>query len=326
MDFKTGDFVRFVNERQEGTVTRIFGSGIIGVTIEEDFEIPVAASEIVLVNRAESMLATETAEEGNPRGGALRAESGDLAVETLRSEGLKLAFTEDKALKYLLHRHLVNGSDYELLISGYIEQKGMFSWEWAGRIPAGTVMVLAPVSLKEVETWPVFHFDVLFMRRGAFKPVDPRQHALRLRSKHFSTVKKAIPFVVDPGWLFPLDPQDLEIDAASLREHLLTNSNSVSVSRPRPAEEVDLHLEALPEYNRNSPPQDALKLQLEHFQNNLDAALANNMEKITFIHGVGNGILRHQIHKRISSHPYVRTWKDAGKDKFGYGATEVFLK
>ena len=66
--------------------------------------------------------------------------------------------------------------------------------------------------------------------------------------------------------------------------------------------------------------------QLQTFEKALDAAIASGMNEITFIHGVGNGTLRHHIHKTISKHPQVRTFLDARKEKFGFGATEVVFK
>jgi dsDNA-specific endonuclease/ATPase MutS2 len=50
------------------------------------------------------------------------------------------------------------------------------------------------------------------------------------------------------------------------------------------------------------------------------------MQEITFIHGVGNGTLRHQIHKQLSQMAEQLTFKDAQKEKFGYGATKVVFK
>jgi dsDNA-specific endonuclease/ATPase MutS2 len=69
-----------------------------------------------------------------------------------------------------------------------------------------------------------------------------------------------------------------------------------------------------------------MQIQLDHFQKNLDAAIVHKLESIVFIHGAGNGSLRYEIQKIISKHPQVKTYMDAQKEKFGYGATEVVLK
>ncbi|MEO6149752.1 MAG: DNA mismatch repair protein MutS, partial [Mucilaginibacter sp.] len=50
MKYKLGDFVRFVDEKMEGFVTRIIDEQMIGVTGEDDFEIPVLASKVTTVH------------------------------------------------------------------------------------------------------------------------------------------------------------------------------------------------------------------------------------------------------------------------------------
>ena len=50
MNFKLGDFVRFVDERREGYITRIIDEQMVGVTGDDDFEIPMPASKITRVH------------------------------------------------------------------------------------------------------------------------------------------------------------------------------------------------------------------------------------------------------------------------------------
>jgi hypothetical protein len=50
MKYKLGDFVRFVDEKMEGFVTRIIDEQMIGVTGDDDFEIPVLASKVTYVH------------------------------------------------------------------------------------------------------------------------------------------------------------------------------------------------------------------------------------------------------------------------------------
>lgn len=69
-----------------------------------------------------------------------------------------------------------------------------------------------------------------------------------------------------------------------------------------------------------------LDIQLAHFNKTLDAAIVHQLPQITFIHGAGNGVLRHELHKALSKNNKVQTFMDAGKERFGYGATKVLLK
>lgn len=66
-----------------------------------------------------------------------------------------------------------------------------------------------------------------------------------------------------------------------------------------------------------------LRIQLEAFEKNLDQAIASGMDQITFIHGIGNGVLRKEIHKRLSQIQNIKYFQDTQKDNWGYGATLV---
>ena len=59
--------------------------------------------------------------------------------------------------------------------------------------------------------------------------------------------------------------------------------------------EVDLHITELVDKPEGLSNFEMLNIQLEKFENELDAAIFKNMKKIIFIHGVGNGRLKQEI-------------------------------
>ncbi|GAC1597645.1 MAG: hypothetical protein NVS3B25_22860 [Hymenobacter sp.] len=69
-----------------------------------------------------------------------------------------------------------------------------------------------------------------------------------------------------------------------------------------------------------------LKIQLDAFEDALSRALATNMHEIVFIHGMGNGVLRKELHRQLSRNKDIKFFEDAHKEKFGFGATLVRLK
>jgi dsDNA-specific endonuclease/ATPase MutS2 len=97
-------------------------------------------------------------------------------------------------------------------------------------------------------------------------------------------------------------------------------------SLDRPGKEIDLHIEKISKNFTSLDNAEILQLQLKTFEHNLESAIATGMEEIIFIHGVGNGILKNQIHKLLSSNKNIKFFKDAQKEKFGYGATLVRLR
>lgn len=58
----------------------------------------------------------------------------------------------------------------------------------------------------------------------------------------------------------------------------------------------------------------------------MDQAILAGLDEIIFVHGVGNGTLKTKIHKILSDSNSIKFYKDARKEKFGYGATLVQIK
>lgn len=86
--------------------------------------------------------------------------------------------------------------------------------------------------------------------------------------------------------------------------------------------EVDLHIEELVEKPRNLRDGQKLHYQLEHARHCLDAAVDMKIRRVVFIHGVGAGVLRHELRQWLKSLGYVEII-NANYQRYGMGATEV---
>ena len=88
---------------------------------------------------------------------------------------------------------------------------------------------------------------------------------------------------------------------------------------------LDLHIENLIDSHNGMSNSAILKIQMSHFKSFLNKSIDKKQRKIVVIHGVGEGVLRHEIRKELDiSHPYFEYY-DASYDDFGYGATEIRL-
>ncbi|MBC7616095.1 MAG: Smr/MutS family protein, partial [Pedobacter sp.] len=157
------------------------------------------------------------------------------------------------------------------------------------------------------------------------EPKAPLVLNRKFRAKDFSSSKNRIPELDKYGWLIRLDEPLPLIDAKKLKESFFRGATE-QIKVAIPSTEIDLHIEKLRDDYQFLDQSEMVNIQLTYFQQMLDAAIVHQMPKIVFIHGVGNGTLRHHIHKVISKHPQVRTFLDAQKEKFGFGATEVVFK
>ena len=88
---------------------------------------------------------------------------------------------------------------------------------------------------------------------------------------------------------------------------------------------LDLHIENLIDSHNGMSNGAILKIQMSHFKYFLNKSIDKKQRKIVVIHGVGEGVLRHEIRKELDIyHPYFEYY-DASYDDFGYGATEIRL-
>lgn len=314
MKFRIGDYVRFINERQEGIVTRIIDQQLVGVTVENDFELPVLASEIVLVDEREGVLTGEEPEDFISR-----------PAPVFSDTGIYLSFKENPAIKSVMDIRLINNTDYELLLSFVTESGKHHTGIFSGQITRKSLVKISSVPKNDLGNWPVFHFQLIYHFNGTFAPRQPLIGSLKIQPSGWDKHYHDSPLTGEPSYIYQIDGEKLTIDPASLKESFF-KSSAPQKDVFTPAEEVDLHIEELtPDFAKMSGG-DILNFQLEHFRRCLESAIAHRFERIIFIHGVGNGILRHEIHKRLGRYPEIKTFKDARKEKFGYGATEVILK
>ena len=89
--------------------------------------------------------------------------------------------------------------------------------------------------------------------------------------------------------------------------------------------EVDLHIEKLVPSKRGMSNYDILTLQMETAKLQLDFAIKNRMPKVVFIHGVGEGVLKAELDFMLGRYDNI-SFQDANYQKYGLGATEVYIK
>ena len=89
--------------------------------------------------------------------------------------------------------------------------------------------------------------------------------------------------------------------------------------------EVDLHFHELVEDMSGLRDRTKLDIQLNHFERMMRIAAEQRIRKVIFIHGVGQGVLRHQIRSRLEMYYPECSVRDANPREYGSGATEVLL-
>ncbi|MCM4158002.1 Smr/MutS family protein [Gramella sp. AN32] len=128
-----------------------------------------------------------------------------------------------------------------------------------------------------------------------------------------------------------------DIDDMHMEDHVISeiikektqkkNSNSTKNSRKEkgiPPMEVDLHINQLIRSTRSMNAHEILNLQLDTARHKLEFAIKKRIQKIVFIHGVGEGVLKMELEYLLGRYGNIKYY-DADYQKYGLGATEVYI-
>ncbi len=308
-----GDRVRLLHGKEEGIITKISSSGRIEVEIEDGFRIPAMKKEVVVIGAAEKQYFGE--KQAEPQVDNLP----QTKLVNNKEEGLFIAYIplNDQAVSI----YVVNNTkkDHLIMIS---EVYGTNSQTiFGGKLIAKGSQKLGEKTISSFEEWPML-LTQFFPINNRIEPTLPNlERKLKFKASSFFKSKGTAPILGKNGYLFKLSDSAQEIDIKKLNEEL--KGESVLPSFPKPPKEVDLHIEKLVKDASNMSNGAMLKLQMETFEKNLNYAIASGMDEITFIHGLGNGVLRNEIHKHLSQLPNIKYFQDSQKSRFGYGATLV---
>jgi len=111
-------------------------------------------------------------------------------------------------------------------------------------------------------------------------------------------------------------------DYQGLMKGYLLDSKKYWTSKKNNFVEVDLHIEELIKNPKSLSDRQKLNHQLEHARHCIDAAIDQRILHIVFIHGVGAGVLRHELRKWLETLSYI-SFENADHTRYGIGATQV---
>lgn len=314
---KIGDKVRLVHGKESGMITRIIDALQIEVEIEDGFRIPVAKKEVTVISSEEGLLT----------GKASAPEAGQpTSVKTLDGT-IQIAF---QAFNDRTHRvFLINERNCAVLFSCFKKTKQQTELIQSGRLDGGSVLSLDEWNTSEFSSWPNLIFQFIYLLPSVEKIIQPYSTEVIVKAEKFYKNKKHHALLKGVANTWPID-SDLKLenkDIETLAAALNNPSSAVTgVAFEEPEHEVDLHIEKLEADWESLTPMQIMHIQTSTFEKKLDQAIACGMDEIIFIHGVGNNVLKNELHKRLSKNKRIDFFKDAKKERFGYGATLVKLK
>lgn len=144
-------------------------------------------------------------------------------------------------------------------------------------------------------------------------------------------------FFEHPSLLFTIVDNDevarpLVVDSKRLKEQMYKDEKIIAHEGKKKRQKddgtlvIDLHADELLETTAGMNAADILHYQLDVFKKTMDENKKKKGQKIVFIHGKGEGVLRHALVHELNYRYKSCTYQDASFQEYGYGATQVTIK
>lgn len=345
---KVGDRVRFLNSVGGGIISKIINKELVTVTDEDGFDVPTLLRECVVIESAEEKLGVEQKKEeksASLSGTVTEMVDDDDYVPQETPEGeqltLYLAFVPQniKAISSTdFDLYLVNDSNYYLAYNIAEERGAAFYSRFAGFIQPNTKILLDELSrecLNDFEKVKVQFFALKQERSYMQKPVfdlslkiNPvkfyKLHSFK-ENDYFEELAMLVALIEKEQ--LPSKGLTNEELQNMLKQKEVVSPVKVSVKHKHPETiEVDLHIGQLLDNLNGLSNSDMLQYQLAKFEEIMNQNLKKKGQKIVFIHGKGNGVLRNEILKRLKQKYSFCEAQDASFLEYGYGATMVKIR
>ena len=144
-------------------------------------------------------------------------------------------------------------------------------------------------------------------------------------------------FFEQPSLLFTIVDNDevarpLVVDSKRLKEQMYKDEKIIAHEGKKKRQKddgtlvIDLHADELLETTAGMNAADILHYQLDVFKKTMDENKKKKGQKIVFIHGKGEGVLRHALVHELNYRYKSCIYQDASFQEYGYGATQVTIK
>jgi hypothetical protein len=346
MGIRIGTKVRFLNAVGGGVVKDFSGDKFALVETEDGFDMPVLVTDLIEDTSAsydaedrEVKKEEETIRKGKqPAAAEITFEQKKFAAF---AGNLYMAFVpENEQILRVSHFHLylINDSNYYLNYVISFRDNNVWTHILSGEIEPDTKFDVSGYSQTDLSKIKEFRIQGLFYKYGLFEPVAPvdqvfsiekinfnksqffkeneyfHQKALILKEESHPDEDTVAEKLKDVDWAEVISQKEKSEKKKGLRSPVNPNLR-----------EVDLHIEELVDDESRMSNAEILNIQLSAFKSSMEDAMKDNMKKIVFIHGVGNGVLKHELRKKLDKeYPELR-YQDASFKEYGFGATMVYL-
>ena len=354
-NIKVGDKVRFLNSTGGGVVRSLRGKDQVLVEDEDGFEVPTLITECVVVGETDMQVHSSRRSplpQTPPPAAAPQPKKPEPVeekiVETAEGERLNIyiAYLPVEPSKVMqgsrYETYFINDSNYYLMFNYMNRHNNSWMSRYNGLVEPNTQIFLEEFGKEDLND-----LERICVQLIAFKKDKPYslKNAISVEL-HIDTVKfykqhcfMENNFFDEDAILYPIVRQDvpereLLISASEIQEAM---QQKVREDRHAPQPimkkksdsailEVDLHINQLLDNTSGLDNAAMLTYQLDKFHEIMGKYEGQKGQKIVFIHGKGDGVLRKTIEKELKTRYKQHYYQDASFREYGFGATMVTIK
>jgi len=342
---KSGDKVKFLNDKGGGTVRGFISKNLVNVENEDGFEIPTLITELVVI------------EEETP--GRVKSQSNKPVkvsvpeIHRVKEEPTRPVFIkgkEEPSFYFALvpeipanpvggniNFYLVNNSNFSLIYH-YAHLKGAtYETVKTGKTGPNSKTRLEAVVQAEFSNLPAFSFTLIPYMEKDNRKIEPVMKTFQVQPVKFykESSFRSNPFFGTNAMMLEINPNILHAEIDKLTDHDLKEVirlKEAEVPEPTKREskavipeivEVDLHIHELIDSTSGLEKSEILEIQMKKFFSEMDDAIKKGVKRVVFIHGIGQGTLKNEIRKELSTRYKKYYFQDASFKEYGYGATMV---
>lgn len=349
---KIGDKVRFISEVGGGVIAGFRDKNIVLVEDEDGFQIPVRINDVVVIDSddydikpASPSPKPSVDEDYDPadRPITFRAEPEERKGGDVLSVYLAFVPVDSRELTTTkFESYLVNDSNYYVTYTYLSAEGASWSLRSKGEIEPNTKLFVEEFDREALNLLERVAVQLVAYKRDKNFIIKPAIDArLRIDTVKFYKLHtfKENDFFEEPALVYTIVENDqpvrpIVVDAKKLKQEMAQKAKAdsrpvVQPARSRSKNEpvvVDLHATELLETTAGMSAADILNHQLDVFRKTMDEYKGKKDVRLIFIHGKGEGVLRHAIIHELNYRYKNCPYQDASFQEYGYGATQVTIK
>lgn len=346
-----GDKVRFLNSVGGGTVKGFVNKEVVIIEDKHGFDIPTLAKEcIVFESNQQAALKqteiTEAVKDNTPHTPILTVQD-DKTYETPEGENITtciafLPLDEKNISTTSFEAYFINDSNYYLFINYMNRENNTWQTRFNGIVEPNTQLFIEEFSKQQLNE--IEHISVQFVafkHNKPFKFKNPTSVELKVDTVKFYKLHSFVEndYFDDNALLYYITRNDLTNESniaptEYLKQALLEKTTADRKPRVKRIEkkkqsqllEIDLHIDQLLDSTAGMDNAAMLDYQLTKFHEVMNDNIKRKGQKIVFIHGKGDGVLKSELIKSLKSNYKKCYYQDASFKEYGFGATMVTIK